>query len=490
MPSLLLAAGQRRPRRELAVGKDWPSSLSRRACERGVAAAISRRGAALESPPSDPEPRTRWIPGGSIGVVDGGVRSAGGDVGASSVRPSSRSAAVGCVRCGRVACSSVAVRGRTLEQARREPAARTGGNSRLPGGERFGGQADALAHELARAPGDRGGERDAEHAPATATQERSRASERSSGRPPGTRAPRPRRRPDDCPACASPCQARASVRAIARPRPLPAGPWRPARPRWKRSNTSSSSPGARPGPRSRTSMRPSPPATRHLAARRRVVRARSRSARRARGRGRRARTTRCPARSPPASSAIWRARGGRTPALDGALARHRARRSRSPCELAILGAAQHEQLVDDRGETVDLGGARRRARRRRRRRTPAARASSRRSRSAVSGVRSWWEASATNSRWAPISRSHAVGHLVEGGAERALLGAALDHRARDEIAAGEAPGGALQAPERAARPGARSARRRAGRAAARCRRRGRAWRRCCARRSAPRRRSG
>ncbi len=42
----------------------------------------------------------------------------------------------------------------------------------------------------------------------------------------------------------------------------------------------------------------------------------------------------------------------------------------------------------------------------------------------------------------------AVGHLVERGAERALLGASFDDGARREIAAGESLGGALQASER------------------------------------------
>ena len=43
---------------------------------------------------------------------------------------------------------------------------------------------------------------------------------------------------------------------------------------------------------------------------------------------------------------------------------------------------------------------------------------------------------------------HAVGHLVEGLPQRALLAAALDLRAGAQIAAGDASGDALQAPQR------------------------------------------
>ena len=49
---------------------------------------------------------------------------------------------------------------------------------------------------------------------------------------------------------------RASSRAMCRPRPVPAGPRRPAVPRWKRSKIASCSSAAIPGPWSRTSILP------------------------------------------------------------------------------------------------------------------------------------------------------------------------------------------------------------------------------------------
>ena len=84
----------------------------------------------------------------------------------------------------------------------------------------------------------------------------------------------------------------------------------------------------------------------------------------------------------------------------------------------------------------------------------------------------------------------AVGHLVEGGAQRALLGASLDHGARRQVAAGESPGGALQASERERdlsrdHTACEQAEQQHG-AGDECR----AWPRCCARRAAPQRRSG
>ncbi len=98
--------------------------------------------------------------------------------------------------------------------------------------------------------------------------------------------------------------------------------------------------------------------------------------------------------------------------------------SRSPARL------EHQQLVDDLGEPVDLRHAARRAPGRTSGSADSACASSRRSRSPASGVRSWCEASATKSRWLASSRRDALGHLVERARERALLGAALDRRAR------------------------------------------------------------
>ena len=55
-----------------------------------------------------------------------------------------------------------------------------------------------------------------------------------------------------------------------------------------------------------------------------------------------------------------------------------------------------------------------------------ARASSSRSRSPLSGVRSWCEASATNSRWLATQPLEPRGHVVERAREPLLLGAALD----------------------------------------------------------------
>jgi hypothetical protein len=97
-----------------------------------------------------------------------------------------------------------------------------------PGGKRFGGQADVLAHELARSPGDRCRECDSEHAhdgdqggPARSAHVPAAGNSSTATAPPPARFARR----------ASPFQARASVLAIASPRPLPAGPCQPAWPR-------------------------------------------------------------------------------------------------------------------------------------------------------------------------------------------------------------------------------------------------------------------
>ena len=98
----------------------------------------------------------------------------------------------------------------------------------LPGRERFGGQADALAHQLAGAPGDRGGDGDSQHrrerdqhASAKGAHGSARGNSSTATAPP----------PGRLLSRASPCQARMSVLAIANPRPLPEEPCRPARPR-------------------------------------------------------------------------------------------------------------------------------------------------------------------------------------------------------------------------------------------------------------------
>ncbi len=245
----------------------------------------------------------------------------------------------------------LAAGGRVEELLTRAGALATAGEQPSTGGERFGGQADALAHELARAPGDRGRERDPEHGhehdergPAGSAHRPAAGNSSTATAPP----------PGRFPSLASPCQARARVLAIARPRPLPAGPCCPARPRWKRSNTSSSSPGARPGPRSRTSMRPSPPASVTSPPAGRVAqRVLDQHVQRPVEVGARAP---CGPRALAGRLQRDLARlGGGTPALharaDGA-----GQVDALALQLAVLAAAQHEQLVDDRRETVDLGG--------------------------------------------------------------------------------------------------------------------------------------
>jgi hypothetical protein len=97
-----------------------------------------------------------------------------------------------------------------------------------PGGERFRGKAYALAYELARAPGDRRGEPNPEHGQDRDQQGPARSAHwPAAGNSSTATAPPPGR----FPRLASPCQALASVLAIARPSPLPPGPSCPARPR-------------------------------------------------------------------------------------------------------------------------------------------------------------------------------------------------------------------------------------------------------------------
>ena len=77
-----------------------------------------------------------------------------------------------------------------------------------------------------------------------------------------------------------------------------------------------------------------------------------------------------------------------------------------------------------------------------------ARASSSRSRSPLSGVRSWCEASATNSPLAGDEPLEPRGHVVERAGQAALLGAALHGRAGREVTLGHPAGGLVEPPDR------------------------------------------
>ena len=211
-----------------------------------------------------------------------------------------------------------------------------------------------------------------------------------------------------------------------------------------------------PGPSSRTSIAPGRGDERD--ARRRRSAARSRSGRRACARGRRG-------RSGPAARARRRARRrGRRSARPPRGRRRRGRpprRGRRPRRPGRAAAARRPSRTrrSTSASAASISS-----------RSPVARASSRRRRMPLSGVRSWCEASATNSRWPATSRS-----------SRAAI--SLNVRARPCCSAEPSTGtrverspwprraaAASRRPQRAARSGARSARRRRARAAARARR--------------------
>ena len=186
----------------------------------------------------------------------------------------------------------------------------------------------------------------------------------------------------------------------------------------------------------------------HLAPRRRVAHARSPRAHRARGRGRlreHATVGGCP--SSLTTSSMPSARAAAPPAVEPRDAPRRAGRpprGGGP----VFGTAEKQQLLDDRREPVDLGGAGVELEPSLGRSPPRARASPMRSRSAVSGVRSWWEASATNSRWAMSMPLHATGHLVERAASERCSELPSTGRARGEVAARDPLRGVLQTAQR------------------------------------------
>ena len=218
---------------------------------------------------------------------------------------------------------------------------------------------------------------------------------------------------------------------------------RPTVPRWKRAKTVSSSPGARPGPSSVTvdpagERRPprsaARPGRRRSRSRSATSRIRSRSAvRAAHGRAVAASTTTDASRPPQRVAA--RRRGG---AAD---------RSAASGGRAVAGLAQHQQLGDHAREPVDLAQravdllARRTVR-------AVAAASSSRSRSPVSGVRSWCDASATNVALRVDHPLHPPGHLVERAPELALLARALVRHAHAQVALAGAPRGRGQPAQR------------------------------------------
>ena len=234
---------------------------------------------------------------------------------------------------------------------------------------------------------------------------RAHADPRGSGRREASSRTRRRRR-RGCAIATRPSHWRASSRAIGSPRPVPSGPCRPARPRiealedrlllaGREARARGRGPRSRPG---RRRSRPRLPAA--------SSDARSRPARRARGRGRAARTRRVgrrPRRRSSSSRLASRRRARR---------QRSAARSRRVAEVDPLGRAARARR---RGSGP--AARRRSARAGRPRAAPpsssAARSSvaraiaassSSRSRSPVSGVRSWWEASATNSCWPRSSR--------------------------------------------------------------------------------------
>ena len=63
-------------------------------------------------------------------------------------------------------------------------------------------------------------------------------------------------------------------------------------------------------------------------------------------------------------------------------------------------------------------------------------------------MRSWCEASATNSRWLVDEPLEPRAHLVERAREALLLGRALDRHAGGEVAVAEPGGGGVEPPQR------------------------------------------
>ena len=157
----------------------------------------------------------------------------------------------------------------------------------------------------------------------------------------------------------------------------------------------------------------------------------------------------------PASTTRARARA-RAPSQRAAAPRRRVGRGR-PARPERVGARPRWQSTSSSsticGEAVDLGASPASSSARAASRRAPARASSSRRRRPVSGVRSWCEASATNVALAPRARAEPVGHVVERARERALLGAALDRRARVEVARRRRARGRVEAAQRAARSG-------------------------------------
>ena len=191
---------------------------------------------------------------------------------------------------------------------------------------------------------------------------------------------------------------------------MPGGPARPARPRWKRSNTASSSPGSTPGPSSRTSIAPgrATSVTRAAAVVQRVLDQRVERAVEVGGRG--VHRARAGAPRERARRARRSARRPRRAAAREVDAPRRARRPRPPGRAAAARRPSRPGGRPRASAAVDLLAPRVAA---------SARASSSRSRRPASGVRSWCEASATNSRWLSTQPLEPRGHLVERARERA-----------------------------------------------------------------------
>ena len=205
-----------------------------------------------------------------------------------------------------------------------------------------------------------------------------------------------------------------------------APPPRPAPPRWKRSKTCSSSPGARPGPRSRTSSPAGERGDLDSRARGRVGQiAFSTSASRIRSASARLSQARAAGPAALALEPLRRSAAAAPPSAAAARVGERRSASRSPAALRSPALAELEQLVDHQREPVELGqrgvellGDRRVARVGAGRLHAQAQPGQRR----AELVRRVGDEVALGAH-EPLQP---CGHVVERGRERALLRAALD----------------------------------------------------------------
>ena len=151
--------------------------------------------------------------------------------------------------------------------------------------------------------------------------------------------------------------------------------------------------------------------------------------------------------SPAVRSSTWRELGDGRPRVDAVGGE--AGEVDGVASRSIVGAGELQEIVHQRAEAVGLLDRPRRARSDR----PASRRLwrfSRRSFSAVSGERSWCEASATNVRWAASSSSRRSAIVaIESASARSSGGPPAGRGADGEVAVGEAVGVGLQPSDRA-----------------------------------------